>query len=127
MPYEPRAVRRVKVVEDDQITYSFKYVNRDAINRLFDQRGACDDVLVVKQGKVTDCSYSNIVFRKGSEWVTPSAPLLEGIMRQQLIDQNKIKVREIEKSEIRSFLSFKLINAMLRFDGPEIDVSNIVF
>lgn len=125
--YEARKIRTVKIVEDDNISYPFKYADRDAINRLFAQRGTCDDVLIVRQGKVTDCSYSNIVFRRGNAWVTPSMPLLEGTMRQQLIDQNKIEAREIEKSDIRSFASFKLINAMLRFDGPEIDVSNIVF
>lgn len=125
--YEAREIRKIKVIEDNEISYSFKYRNRDAINRVFDRRGKCDDVLIVKSGKVTDCSYSNIVFRMGNEWITPSTPLLEGTMRQQLIDDNKIQVREIEKRDIRSFASFKLINAMLGFDSPEIDVSNIVF
>ena len=127
LPYEARKVGSIKVVKDDSISYPFKYADRSRINRLFDQRGTCDDVLIVRRGHVTDCSYSNIVFRGGNEWVTPSTPLLVGTMRQQLIDQNKIRVREIEESDIRSFASFKLINAMLGFDGPEIDVSNIVF
>lgn len=127
VPYEARPVSNLKVVQDDAISYAFKYANRDAINRLFDGRGNCDDVLIVKQGMVTDCSYSNIVFRSGNDWITPSTPLLEGTMRQQLIDQNKIQVREIRKTDLRSFASFKLINAMLEFDGPEIDVSKIVF
>lgn len=126
-PYQPRKVERIKIVEDDEISYSFKYADRSAINRLFEKRDGCDDVLIIKGGRLTDCSYSNIVFRKGREWLTPSSPLLEGTMRQQLIDQNKVAMREIVKSDLRSFDTFKLINAMLGFDGPEIEVSNIVF
>jgi len=126
-PYEPRKVERIKIVEDDEISYSFKYADRTAINRLFELRGDCDDILIVKQGYITDCSYSNIVFRKGGDWLTPSTTLLEGTMRQRLIDENKVIPRKIVKSDIRSFDTFKIINAMLGFDSPEIDVSNIVF
>src|ERR1700754_2973783 len=38
-PYEPRRLRRVKVVEDDQISYAFKFSDRQAIDRLFARRG----------------------------------------------------------------------------------------
>lgn len=126
-PYERRSVERVKVVVDDQIMYPFKFADRTRINQLFSLRGECDDVLIMRNGKLTDCSYSNIVFRKHDEWFTPASPLLEGTMRQQLLEKNKIKAREIEKQDLRSFQSFKMINAMLEFDSPAIDVTNIVF
>jgi 4-amino-4-deoxychorismate lyase len=90
-------------------------------------RDDCDDILIVKKGNITDSSYSNIVFRRGKNWYTPWSALLKGTMRQNLIDNNKIFQEQIELEDIESFKSFKLINAMLEFDGPEIDVSNIVF
>lgn len=127
IPYEPKAINRLKIVAHDRISYEFKYVDRKAINRLFDLRGDCDDILIVKGGMVTDCSFSNIVFRRGKSWCTPSSALLEGTMRQYLIDRHHIQVEEIQKSDIKSFDSFKIINAMLEFDSPEIEVSNIVF
>ncbi|HET9487300.1 MAG TPA: aminotransferase class IV [Chryseosolibacter sp.] len=127
-PYEAKRVERVKVVEDDDISYEFKFLDRSAINRLFDLRGDCDDVLIVRKGMVTDCSFSNVVFKSdGGVWYTPRSPLLEGTMRRNLLDQNRIQVREIQKRDIRSFDTFKIINAMLEFDSPEIEVSNIVF
>lgn len=126
-PYEQRSVKRIKVVEDDDISYSCKFVERGPIDRLFALRGDCDDVLIIRKGKVTDCSYSNVVFRKGDEWYTPDAPLLEGTMRAKLIRENKVRVAEIRKEDIRSFDSLKMINAMLEFSSPEIDVSEIVF
>lgn len=126
-PYTPREIRRIRIVEEDHIAYEFKFLDRQAIDRLFDQRGECDDVLIIRRGKVTDCSFSNIVFRRGREWFTPVSPLLKGTMRQQLLEKNKIREREILKSDIRSFDTFKIINAMLEFESPEIEVSDIVF
>ena len=126
-PYEAKTIRRVTIVEDDTICYGLKYEDRAAINRLFERRGDCDDILIVRQGRVTDCSFSNIVFRKAEDWYTPAAPLLKGTMRQNLIDRNKIRPGEILKADIRSFDAFKIINAMLEFDSPEIEVSEIVF
>jgi 4-amino-4-deoxychorismate lyase len=126
-PYTARAVNNVKVVKDDHISYPFKLADRSGIDRLFDRRGDCDDVMIVRQERVTDCSYSNIVFRKGRNWFTPDSPLLQGVMRTRLILENKVRVGEILLSDVRSFDSFKIINAMLEFESPEIDVSDIVF
>lgn len=127
IPYEPKTIKRLKIIEHDSISYELKFVNRKTINRLFDLRGECDDILIIKRGMVTDCSYSNIVFRKGKSWCTPWSALLKGTMRQNLIDNNFIQQEEIHKKDIRSFDTFKIINAMLEFDSPEIEVSNIVF
>ena len=126
-PYGPGKVKRVKVVEDDEISYEHKFSDRRDLDRLFGLRDDCDDVLIISKGLVTDCSYSNIVFRKGNYWYTPQSALLKGTMRQSLIDKNKIQAREIRKKDIRSFDTFRIINAMLEFDSPEIEVSDIVF
>ena len=34
--------------------------------------------------------------------------------------------QEIRVEDLRTFESFKLINAMLEFDAPEIDIDNII-
>lgn len=126
LPYKIRPVETLKIVESDRINYDFKYTDRKQIDKLFEHRDMCDDILIIKKGQVTDASYANIVFRRGEEWVTPWSPLLKGTMRQKLIDQNKIIPEKILLDDIPAFKSFKLINAMLEFDAPEIDVSNIV-
>jgi 4-amino-4-deoxychorismate lyase len=125
LPYVPRPVNSLRIVEHDRISYEFKFADRKTIDRLFMLRKDCDDVLIVKRGLVTDSSYANIVFRKGKEWFTPWSPLLKGTQRQKLIDEEKLIQEEIKKNDIRSFDTFKLVNAMLEFDGPEIDVKNI--
>ena len=126
-PYSAKTIRKIKVIEDNEISYDYKYEDRRAIDRLFAQRDDCDDVLILRNQKITDCSFSNIIFRNGIKWYTPLQPLLWGTMRQCLIDENKVEPREIRLADLRSFETFKLINAMVQFDGPEIEVSEIVF
>ena len=126
-PYQYKKIQSLRVVEHDRINYEFKYTDRKLINRLYELRKDCDDILIVKRGFVTDSSYSNIVFRKNNHWVTPWSALLKGTQRQKLLEQNIIQEDDIRMEDIRTFQSFKLINAMFEFDGDEIDVSNIVF
>ena len=125
-PYTAKRIERIRVIEADGISYAYKYEDRQVIDRLFDQRGNCDDVLIVRNGNITDCSFSNIAFWKDHKWYTPLSPLLKGTMRQRLIDTNKLEAAEIRVEDLRSFERFKLINAMLEFNGPEIEVSEIV-
>lgn len=127
VPYQPKVIQNLRIVEHDRISYEFKFTNRKLITRLFDLRKECDDILIVKKGYVTDSSYANIVFRRGKKWLTPWSALLKGTMRAQLLERNEIGEEEIRVEDIKNFESFKLINAMLEFDGPEIEVSNIVF
>jgi hypothetical protein len=47
-------------------------------------------------------------------------------MRQCLLDAAEIKEETITVQNIPAFKSFRLINAMHGFDGPEIEVSKIV-
>jgi hypothetical protein len=48
-------------------------------------------------------------------------------MRQKLLDQKIISESPIKVGDIDSFHKVKLINAIVRIDGPEIDVCKIVF
>lgn len=126
IPYQAKTIHTLRIVEHDRINYEFKYTNRKTIERLFDLRKNCDDILIVKRGLVTDSSYCNIVFRKGKHWYTPWSALLKGTQRQKLLDRGLIREEEIRVTDIKSFETFKLINAMLEFDGPEVEVSHIV-
>lgn len=126
IPYEARIVNSLKVVYDQDIEYAHKFHDRNKIHALLNQRQYCDDILIVKNGFVTDSSYSNIIFYDGVNWLTPDTPLLKGTMRQFLLDTAEIKAAPIQVRDIPTFKSFRLINAMLAFDGPEIDVSKIV-
>lgn len=125
-PYSPRSAQSLKIVHSDSISYSHKFEDRQQLNNLFEQRGTCDDVIIVKDNLITDSSYANLAFKIKDHWVTPRSYLLNGTMRQQLIDKKIITEDHIALRDLERYESVKLINAMLGFDGPEIEVSKIV-
>lgn len=111
--YQPRSINSLKIVTHNTIDYSVKYFDRKIINDLFEQRGNCDDILIIKNEFVTDISYANIVFWDGSKWLTPSTPLLPGTKRQKLIDEKIITEKEIRAPDLKSFEKARIINAMI--------------
>ena len=126
VPYASRPAQTLKLVTDNDIEYAHKFTDRSALDSLYAGRGTCDDVLIVRKGEVTDSSIANIVFRKSGRWFTPSHPLLAGTMRQRLLESGKIEPITIRMEQIPTFESFRLVNAMMGFNGPEQDVGNII-
>lgn len=127
IPYQFPKISSLKLVFDNNIDYSYKLENRAAINSLYQQKANADDVLIIKNGYVTDASYTNVAFWDGQQWFTPSTPLLAGTMRQYLLDHQVIKSRLIHYTDIFHFQSLKLFNAMIPFDeGPEIATSRLI-
>jgi len=115
-PYAFRPVKSLKVVYHDSIDYHLKYSDRHILQMLFDSRGNCDDIIIVKNGIVTDSFAANLLFFDGKEWFTPSTPLLKGTKRQLLLDQGIIVEKEISEEDIRNYQKVGLINAMIDFE-----------
>ncbi len=128
LPYIIRPVRSLKMIHDDNISYSYKYIERDDIHRLMEMRGDCDDILIIKKGMVTDSSYSNVVFRDlNGNWVTPSTYLLPGTRQASLLQMGQITETIIAYRDINKYTELKLINAMIGIDDTEgIPVGNII-
>lgn len=114
--YTPKDIDSLKGVYDDHIDYSLKSEDRSALNRLHRLRESCDDVLIIKNGRVTDTSYCNILFSDGAKWITSDTPLLEGTCRARLIEEEKVGVEEIRVTDLHAFKYYMLVNAMLDFD-----------
>ena len=126
-PYKISAIKKIKLIEDNSIDYTFKSSNRDYLNKLFSQRGESDNIIIIKNNFITDTAFGNTIFFNGDQWVTPSTPLLKGTMRKYLLDNNIIFEAPINKRDLSSFKSFKHINAMISFEeSPTVDISAIV-
>jgi len=124
--YNYKPINSLKIIEVNTLNYSLKFSNRAAINEAYNKRQDCDDVLLVKQGFITDSSYCNIAFREGDQWFTPDKPLLKGVQRQYLLDQGIIREQEIRIVDLVRFSSFKLFNAMIDWQmATEIPVEAI--
>lgn len=125
IPYEIREVASIRLVNSDEINYSYKYEDRTALDSLFALRGECDDVLIVKGGCLTDCSYSNIVFWDGKEWITPDTPLLAGTKREALLAAGLIRSAALRPASLAGFEKASLINAMLDLDDVTVPIDKI--
>jgi 4-amino-4-deoxychorismate lyase len=123
--YEIRKLNSLQLVQDDSLDYEYKYENRECIEKL--KYGIkSDDILIVKNGLITDSSFSNIVFWDGDKWITPASPLLKGTMRSSLLKESRIHEEDLRKSDIRFFKYAGLINSMMGLEECiKIDVENI--
>lgn len=123
--YRPKTIKTLKIINGDHVSYIHKYADRSSINSLYSQRGDNDDILIIKNGYVTDSSYSNVALLQGNQWYTPSTYLLSGTKRAQLIAQGKVKVRDIKVSDLRQYSKLCLFNAMIGFNKVLIDIDHI--
>lgn len=125
-PYQIRPVKTLRLVEDNQVDYGCKYADRSALNRCFAQRGACDDVLIVQKGDVTDTTIANVAFWNGETWFTPSTPLLKGTMRASLLDSHQIQEAKIRVEDLSHFSRLRLFNAMISFGEIELPIQSVL-
>jgi len=126
LPYSSLSIKSLKIVNDDSINYNFKFENREKINQLFAKRKNSDDVLIVKNGLITDTSFCNILFFNGKKWLTPEKPLLKGIQRQFLLNNEIVETANISPNDLHNFTKARLVNAMIGFeDAFDIIIENI--
>ncbi|MFM7858213.1 MAG: aminotransferase class IV, partial [Flammeovirgaceae bacterium] len=126
VPYTMRKITSLQVVECDTVEYRYKLADRTKINDLHRQKGDADEIIIVKNGFITDASYANLIFKFGNDWITPNTYLLNGIMRQKLLMDGRIKEEEIRTKDLPKFGSVKLINAMVGMDGNEIQMDKLL-
>src|SRR5690606_7738830 len=123
--YQIKPIYSIKLIEHNEIEYPHKFLDRKPFEFLSDSVSE-DEILIVKNGKITDTSYSNIVFFDGQNWITPQTFLLNGTMRQFLLESNQIIENEIGINDLDKFKSFKLINAMMNLEeSPEREMTMI--
>ena len=112
LPYTPKVFHRFTIVKS-QIDYAYKYDNREELNHL--QKLYNDEIIIEKDGLLTDTSIANIAFYNGQEWLTPKIPLLKGTMRAKLLHNSRLIPKNIKKEELQNFSHFALMNAMIGF------------
>lgn len=128
VPYEQRYITKLYLMQDDQIDYSYKYTDR---SRLDDLRKHLpntldSDLLIVKNGLITDTSFANIAFSDGKKWYTPNSPLLKGTKREFYLTNGTLTERTITPVDLSGFKRARLINAMLDLEtGNDITMDDI--
>lgn len=112
IPYTFRQIKDVQIVRDNNIDYSYKRTDRNRIHNLLKQSGS-DDIIIIKNGNVTDASSSNLVFEDETGLYTPSSYLLQGTKREYLLDHRLIMEKTIKEEDIKLYSKVYFINAMI--------------
>ena len=124
--YHPRVIRSLKLVADNQLDYHLKYADRRGLTQLLENKGEYDEILICRDNRITDTSYSNIVLFDGENYFTPATYLLNGTKRQYLLRQGKIKEKDISIRELPRYQRLYLINAMIDIeDNISVDINRI--
>lgn len=125
--YHPKKVERVSLVYDDSISYGYKYLDRSALSQCV-AKGGTDDVIIVKNGWVTDSSFCNLVFEEESgRLFTPKEALLKGTYRQWLLDNGLVEEKSIDPSDLKSYKKVYFVNAMRDLANcTQMDVADVM-
>lgn len=126
IPYDIRPISSLQVVHS-AIEYRYKYTDRSELDKLFQARKNADDVLIVRNGLLTDTSYANIALLKGNLWYTPEKPLLPGTRRAKLIKEDQIIPAIIHPEDMQQYEQLSLFNAMIDLGEVRIPIGNIAW
>lgn len=114
--YQKREIKLFKIVIDNKIEYSKKYLDRSYIDNLYNKKENADEIIIIKNGLIADTSIANIAIHDGSNWITPKKPLLFGTTRARLLEEKMIFEKDITLKMLQEAKKIALMNAMIDFD-----------
>lgn len=125
-PYTRKNIHFLRLVTANDIDYRYKSVDRSALNQLKEKQGDCNEILIIRNKHITDTSYTNVALYDGKQWFTPSTPLLQGTMRQSLLDGGLLQERELLVSDLPNYKQISLFNAMMELGEVVLPVNKII-
>ena len=124
--YKIKPIGSLQMVYDDTIDYDFKFADRLKLSELVQKKGQCDDILIIKNGLISDTSYANALFLRGGRWYSQQNPLLKGTRLESYLQTKMITPFLIRPKDLSLFSEIRIINAMISIeDSPVIPVTRI--
>lgn len=131
--YKMREFSSFKLI-DTNLNYDRKYLDRSRIDKLFESRNLgvekygeksknADDIIMVRNGLITDTSIANLAIFTGDFWLTPKTPLLKGTTRARLLESDFLKEGDFDKHALLKAKKFAIMNAMIDF----LEIENFKF
>ncbi|QNS15125.1 aminotransferase class IV family protein [Mannheimia bovis] len=113
-PYSPKQVERFRCVEVENWDYHLKFSDRkrfDLLNILQNE-----EVVIINNGNVSDCSIGNLLFLKDGVWYSPQDYLLKGTQLTRLLEEGKVYLTKITQADLGQYEKIMLINALNPFN-----------
>lgn len=115
-PYHKKNITSFALVIDNQINYDSKKLNRQEIDNLYAKKGLNDEIIIIKNGFITDTSIANIAIWYEERWLTPKTPLLMGTTRERYLEYGFLSEANITVEMLEKSTKIALLNAMIDFD-----------
>lgn len=124
--YKIRPIGSLQMVYDDTIEYDFKFADRLKLSELCQKKGQCDDILIIKNGLISDTSYANVIFLQGDSWYSQQNPLLKGTRLESYLIAKRVIPSLLRPKDLCLFSEVRIINAMISIEeSPVIPVTHI--
>ena len=112
--YKAKSIQHIQIVEA-AIDYGYKYTDRSKLDALLHAHPDADEIILSRDGLLTDTTIANIALRQDGIWYTPASPLLPGTTRDRLLETGKLQPRDIHQDTLMHYDGFALMNAMIGF------------
>ena len=113
-PYTPRKISTFQCVYTKDLDYRFKYSDRKRLDSL--KTLQADEVIIINNGKVSDCTIGNLLFLKQGKWFCSQDYLLKGTQLTALLESGQVELVEILPEDLLQYERIMLINALNPFD-----------
>lgn len=124
--YRMKSIASIGLADIGDREYRYKYADRQWIYAYLEGSG-CDEVILVKDGFLTDASIANLAFYDGRQWITPDTPLLPGTRRRYLLDAGILHEAPVRTEDLPLFTKIRLVNAMIPWEqSPDLAVGLVV-
>ncbi|QIM62597.1 branched-chain amino acid aminotransferase [Pasteurellaceae bacterium Orientalotternb1] len=112
--YTSRKTARFQCVYTEDLDYQFKYSDRKRLDFAKDLQ--IDEVIIINNGFVSDCTIGNLLFLKHEKWYSPQHYLLKGTQLSYLLDQQKVELVPIHVDDLFGYEKIMVINALNPFE-----------
>jgi len=112
-PFPKRDISCLQLMEVDDLDYAYKFTERNKLDALYERKAEpADEILIFRNGWLTDAYYYNVVVKMGSKLLTPRQPLLKGVMRAYCLEQQQVQLADIRIADLYKAEGVYLINAL---------------
>lgn len=113
-PYQAKRIEFFQLVQCENLNYQFKYTDREIFANL--PISTNSEVILLNDGKVSDCTIGNLLFLKNGKWFSPVDYLLKGTQLSRLLEKKRVELYRITADNLRDFEQVMMINALNPFD-----------
>ncbi|WGE78420.1 aminotransferase class IV family protein [Actinobacillus equuli] len=112
--YTPRKINSFQCVYTEDLDYRFKYSDRKRLDSL--KTLQADEVIIINNGKVSDCTIGNLLFLKQGQWFSSQDYLLKGTQLSKLLEAGMVQLVQITSQDLPQYEQVMMVNALNPFD-----------